>query len=93
MKNIIIVGITDFTDGLAGNGRVIEPSLGRDFAADHDQVALGVGLTGHAAAQVLPQAGVKNRVGNSVANFVRMAFADGLRGEDVIFTHGIGLLR
>ena len=61
---------------------IIELGLGGDFAADDDDVALGVSLAGHAAVRVLGQAGVQHRVGNGVANFVRMAFADGLGGED-----------
>ena len=48
-----------------------------DFAADDDDVAFGVGLASDAAVRILRQAGVEHRIGNGVANFVRMAFADG----------------
>ena len=71
----------------AGDGIEIELGLGGDFAADHDQVALGVGLAGHAAARVLRQAGVQHGIGNGVADFVRMAFADGLGGKDEVLAH------
>ena len=64
---------------------IIELGLGGDFAADHHDVAFGVGFAGHAAVGVLRQAGVQHRIGNGIANFVRMAFADGLRREDVSF--------
>ena len=67
---------------------IIQSGFGGDFAADHDEVALGVSLTSHAAVFVLRQARVQHRVGNRVANLVRMAFADGLRGKDIVFAHG-----
>ena len=56
----------------------IELRLGGDFAADDDDVALHVSLAGHAAVLVLREAGVQDGVGNGVADFVRVAFADGL---------------
>ena len=61
----------------------IELRLGRDFAADDDDVALDVGLAGHAAAFVLREAGVEDGVGNGVGNLVRMAFADGFGRKNV----------
>ena len=87
VKNIIVVRVADFANGLTGNGAEVKFRLGGDFAADHDQVALGVGLARDAAAGILRQTGVEDGVGNCVADFVRMAFADGLGGEYEVFAH------
>ena len=65
----------------------IELGLGRDFAADDDDVGLGVGFAGDAAELVLREAGVQHGIGNGVGDLVRMAFADGLGGKDVIVAH------
>ena len=40
-------------------------------------------FAGHAAHGIQCQASIQDGVGNGVANFVRVAFADGFRGEDV----------
>ena len=89
VKNVVVVRIADVANGLARDGVEIELGLGRDFAADHDEIALGVGLAGDAAVFVLRQAGVQHVIGNGVANLVRMAFADGLRRKNKVFTHSI----
>ena len=65
------------------------PPIGRDFAADDDEFALGVGLAGHAAFRVLPQTGVQHGIGNRVADFVRMAFADGFGRKDETTKHDV----
>jgi hypothetical protein len=36
---------------------------------------------------ILPDAGVEDRVGNGVANFVGVTFTDRLRGKDVASRH------
>ena len=77
----------------ADDGGEVERGLGGDFAADDDDIALGVTLAGDAAGLVLGQAGVQDRVGDGVADFVRVAFADGLGGEDESFAHVLFVLR
>ena len=76
MEHIIVVHVADLADRLPDDLVVIKLGLGRDLAADHHDVALGVGLAGDAAHRILRQTGVKDGVGNGVANFVGMAFAD-----------------
>ena len=78
VKDIILVRVTDLADRLTGNRIEIRLRLGRDFTPHDDQVALGVGLARHAAARVLRQTGVQDGIGNSIAHFVRVAFAHGL---------------
>src|SRR5205823_6532530 len=90
VKNIVIMRVADFTDGLARDDIIVELGLGGDFAAHDHEIALGVGFAGHAAGGVLGQAGVEDRVRNSIANFVRVALADGLGREDVVFAHYSG---
>src|ERR1044071_4081873 len=90
VENIVVMGITDLADGLTRYGVVVEPGLGGNLTAHHHEVALGVGFTGDAAVFILGQAGVQDGVGNGVTNFVRVAFADGLRGEDIVFAHETG---
>src|SRR5207249_4297328 len=87
MKHIIVVGVTNLADRLARNSVEVELRLGGDFPADDHQVAFCISLTGHATGWVLGQAGIQHRVGNRVANLVRMALADGFRRKDVIFAH------
>jgi hypothetical protein len=89
MEHIVVVRVADATDGFAGDGVEIELRLGGDFTADHHEVGLGVRLASHAAVFVLGQTRVKDGIRNRVADFVRMAFADGLRREDVVFAHSI----
>ena len=88
MENVVVIHIADLADGIADDGVVIELRLGGDFAAHDDDIALGVGLAGDAAVRVLREAGVEDGVGNGVANFVGMAFANGLGGENETSRHG-----
>ena len=87
VEHIVVMRVADFADRLARDGVEVQLGLGGDFTADHHEVAFGVGLAGDAAAGVLGQAGVQHRIGDRVANFVRMAFADGLRRKDEVFAH------
>ena len=87
MEHVVVVHVADFADGVAGDFGEVEFGARGDFAADDDDVGFGVAFAGDAAEFVLRQAGVQHGVGNGVANLVRMAFADGLRGKDVVFAH------
>ena len=77
----------DLAHGIADDLDVIQLGLGGDLAADDHDVALGVGLAGHAALGVLLEAGVEHRVGNGVTNLVGMSFTDGLRGKNEAAGH------
>ena len=89
VEHVVVVRVTDVTNRLTRDGVVIEPRFGRDFAADHHQVAFGVGLAGDATVFVLREAGVQDSVRNRIANFVRMALADGLRRKDIVLAHSV----
>ena len=87
MKHVVVVYITDFPDRLAGDADEVELGLRGDFAADDDDIGLHVSLARDAAELVLGEASIQHGVGNGVGDFVRMAFAHGLRGKDVTIAH------
>ena len=89
VKHVVVVDVADFADGLAGDGDVIELRLGGDFTADDGDVGLDVAFARDAAELVLREAGVQHGIGNGVGHLVRMAFADGLGGKDIVLAHGI----
>ena len=83
VEDVVVVHVADLADRLADDLVVIKLGLGRDLTADHHDIALGVGLTGDTAHRILREAGIEDGIGNGVANFVGMAFADGFGGKDV----------
>src|SRR5438067_7376554 len=91
VENIVVVHVTDLAHGITHDLDVIEVRLGRDLAAHHHHVALGVGLAGHAALFVDGQAGVEYGVGDGVTNFIRMTFANGFGSKNETSEHGMQL--
>jgi hypothetical protein len=101
VEHVVIIGVTnaahsvtddfadvdDFIDGLGGAVLFILKLRDGDLTTDDDDIALGKGLAGDAALRIDRKAGVEDGVRNGVANFVRMAFADGLGREDVATGH------
>ena len=90
VKDVVVVHVTDLAHGIAHNfvhrNHVLElltllQIRDRNFAADDDDVALGVGLAGDAARFILPDAGVEDGVGTGVTNFIRVTFPDGFGRE------------
>ena len=74
--------VPDLAHGIADDRLVIDLGRGRDLAGEHHVVALDQGLAGDAALRILREAGVEHAVGNKIGDFVRVTFADGLRGEN-----------
>ena len=87
VEDIVLVHVTDATDGLAGELGEIELGLRGDLTANDDDVRLHVGFAGDAAVFVLRQTRVQDGVRDRVGDFVRVAFADGFGGEDESFDH------
>ena len=91
MEDVVVVVITDLADRIADDFAQIESGLERgvlelgnsDLATDHHNVALGISLAGDPAGWIQCQAGVQDGIGNGVANFVGMAFANRFGREDV----------
>jgi hypothetical protein len=73
-----LADIDHLVDRLGGAGLLVLQLRNRDFSADYDDVAFRECLASHAARFVHRKAGVENGVGNRVADFVRMAFTNGL---------------
>ena len=80
--------VADVEHGLAHHGLDIDPHVGRDFAGDDDDTRLDQGLTGHAGAFVLSEDRIEDGIGDLVGDLVRVAFRDGLGGEEKIVRHG-----
>jgi hypothetical protein len=96
MKNVVVVYVTDLADGLAHDfvdGQdsaerfVLGQTGNRDLAANDNDVAFGVGLAGDPTMSILRDAGIKDRVGNCVANFVGVTFTDGFGRKNVTARH------
>lgn len=87
VKNIIIVDVANAADGVADDAFKVELRVGGDFAGEDDHVAFDECFGGHAAAFVLREAGVEDRVGNGVAHFVGVAFANRFGGKNIVRGH------
>ena len=77
------VRVADFANRLARDGLVVERAVGGDFTGQHDVVVLAEDFAGDVARSVLREAGIENRVGDVVADFVRMPFRHRLGRERV----------
>ena len=97
VENVIVVHVANSADRIA-NGFVdvddfanwFFTDLGNgDFAPYHDNVTFYKGLAGNAAFWIDAETGIQDRIGNGIANFVRMAFANGLGGENITVRHGM----
>src|SRR6185503_13210741 len=53
VKDVVIIHVPDFPNGVANDLGVVEFGVGSDFAADNDNVALGVSFAGDSAASIL----------------------------------------
>ena len=91
MKDVVVIDVSDFADRCPDDLADIEGGIQRgafqarhgDFATHDDHVAFDKSFAGDPARAVEGQAGVEDRVGNGVANFVGMAFANGFGGKNI----------
>jgi len=90
VKDVFRMGIADGADGGANEGIVVQFGAGGDFSCDDDEVGFHEGFASDAAVRVLGEAGVEDCIGDAVADFVGMAFADRLRRKDKVPFHKIG---
>ncbi len=90
MEDVVIIDVSDFADGFANDGGVVEVGLGGDFAPNDDDVTFGVGLARDARGGIDGEAGVEDGVGDGVADFIGVAFTDGFGGENVTAQGGVG---
>ena len=85
VKTLAGVVVSDLADGIADNLLIINNRLGCDLAGYQNKTGAGCCLTCYPAHRILCHAGIKDGIGNCIADFVGMSFRDGLRREDVLF--------
>src|SRR5207237_8723475 len=87
VKNAIAVDVSDVADRSADALFKIKLRVGRNFAGQDDEVAFCESFASDATQRILFETGVENVIADGVANFVGMAFGDGLRRKDVTAGH------
>ena len=83
IKAVLCTGVTDLRDDLADDLLEIDIAAGGNLAHDVDQTGGSAGLAGHAGIGVVGQDLVQDRIGDLVADLVRMSLGDGLRSKQV----------
>ena len=91
VEHIVVVRVADAAHRVTNHlldvdhrsDRLLTNFRNGDFTAHDHHIALHKGFAGHAAFGIDREAGVENCVGNRVANFVRMTFANGFGGKNV----------
>ena len=91
VEDVFGMSITNGADSGANELIVVQFRAGGDFPCDDDEVGLNKGFAGDAAEGVMGEAGIEHRIGDCVADFVGMAFADRLRRKDKVAFHGSGI--
>src|SRR2546426_3635849 len=76
-------------DGRAHARLKVKLRIAGYLPGDHHEIALGKGLASHATQRVLFKTSVEDVIADGVANFVGMAFGDGLGGKNVAARHGL----
>ena len=84
---VVGVVVADALDGVARHLDVVHMRVGGDFTGQHDQAGVGQGFSGHAAARVLFENCVQNRVRNLIGHLVGVTFRNGFRGKEIIARH------
>jgi hypothetical protein len=69
---------------VADDLRDVDVALGRDLAGDDDQPGVDQALAGDPPARVVAHHRVEDAVGDLVADLVRVALGDRLRGEQML---------
>ena len=87
VKDVVIVNVTNFSNGIPHNFLHVEFRLGRDFATYANDVTLNESLASNTRVLVLQQTSVQNSIRNCIGNLIGMTFANRFGGENIIFTH------
>ena len=83
VKAVLCTGVADIRDDLADDLLEIDIAAGGDLAHNVDQTGGSAGLAGHAGIGIVGQDLVQDRIGDLVADLVRMSLGDGLRSKQV----------
>ena len=84
---VVGVVVADALDGVARDLDVVHVRVGGDFTREHHQAGVGQRLGGDAAAWVLLEDCIEDRVGNLVSHLVGVAFGDGFGSEEKVVRH------
>ena len=76
-------GVADIGDDTADDGLPVDFRLGGDFTGNDNEVGCAESFTSHAALGILSQAGVEDRIGDLIGNFVGMPFGNRFRSKNV----------
>ena len=96
MENVVLIDVTDFANAIAHDLGDWQNALKRfvfgqarngDLAADNDALRFGVGFTRHPAMSILPEAGIEHRVGDGIANLIRVTFPNRFGRKNVATRH------
>jgi hypothetical protein len=74
--------VSNVFNGVTDDLLVVDGGFGGNFTKDHDHAGFGAGFTGNFGVWVLRQASVENGVGDTVTEFIGVAFIDGFGGEE-----------
>ena len=84
---VLGVVVADALDGVACDLDVVDVGVGRDLAGQHHQAGVGQGFGRDAAARVLLEDRVENRVRDLVGHLVGVPFRNRFRREEEIVGH------
>ena len=87
VKDVVVIHVADRAHGVADDLNVIQLCARRDLPADDDDVAFRVGFTGNPALLIDCETGIEDRIGDGVANFIRVTFTDGFGGKNEAAEH------
>ena len=88
VETLVRVVVTDLEDGLTHDVLDLDHGVRRDLAGDDHHAGLRHRLAGDAAARLLRQDRVEDRVRDLIGHLVRMPFRHGLRREQIRLAHG-----
>ncbi len=88
VEAFVRVVVTDLEDGLTHDVLDLDHGIRRDLAGDNHHTGLRHRLAGDAAARLLRENRVEDRVRDLIGNLVRMSFRHGLRRKQIRLAHG-----
>ena len=87
VKNAIAIHISDVTNRGAHAFLKVKLRVAGNFSGNHDEVPFGECFARDAAQRVLLETRVENVIADCIADFIGMAFGDGLRRKNVMAGH------
>ena len=76
MERMLVISVTNRPDSPACNHFVVDQRVGVDFSGQDDVASLAENLASHSAVGILLEASVQDRVGDEIADLVRMTLGN-----------------